>query len=633
MDFPHYNLIPKGYAANLEWRRNVLTEAANDPAFAASIKKMCAEDCLFYINGFAWTYDPRDQKVPNKPFITYSEFQDDAIEQVILAIDEGYDIAWPKSRTMGASWMGLSIFEWFWHFKNDLSFLLISRNEDYVDKKGNPKALFWKIDFIHRNQPRWLLPTGRHLGGKDPNRKLLHLENADTKSVIDGESTTGDAGRGDRRTAMFIDEHAAFALDDGFKVLKSSRDTSKCRIFNSTPQGGNNAFYEVVHNSSAKVYRMHWSKHPDYNKGLYSSEQVDGIYQLKRLDDFFGVCKTMRKEWDDPKDFIFPEEYPFILDGRMRSPWYDNECSRCVSDQEIAQELDIDFLGSDFQFFDQDFIMVLVREYCMPPMMKGHIRFDPKTLEPKGFEPDINGPLSLWFNVAGSGELLTDLSFFEDGKYGLGSDISLGTGASNSVTVIVDLTTGKKIASWKDSKTGPKDFCDITIALAKWANKGHMIWDASGGTGRVFTQHLLEERKYRNIYYRRSEGKVRERISDQPGYFLNAEDRAVLLDDYRSKLSKRAYINPSEAGMMETLQFVCEPGGKVSHSASLNSQDPTGARTAHGDEVIADALASRLLTLKKSEVTAEKKKAPWMSPAWRFEQEEIAKREAEIEDW
>ncbi len=634
--FPHYHLVPKDYVKNLKWRKEIIKACGKDPELAAAVRLMCAEDCLFYFNAFLWTYDPRDSAVPNKPFITYAEFQDEAIEEAIDAITEGYDVAWPKSRTMGASWMGLSVFEWFWHFKRNLSFLLMSRNQDYVDLPGNPKSLFWKIDFIHMNQPQWLLPTGRYLGLKDPNRRALHLRNADTNTVIDGESTTGDAGRGDRRTAMFIDEHAAFEVKDGFKVMNASRETSRCRFFNSTPQGANNAFYEVVHNSAARIFRMHWSIHPEYNRGLYTSIKTGKGYKVqvlgKPFEQFYGVVKTRRKSWNSARSFRFPEDYPFILDGKLRSPWYDTECARCVTTQEIAQELDIDFLGSAYQFFDQDFIKTLMKEYCVPYILRGRVTYDTETLNPYSFEMDDQGPLFLWFNLPGDGSVLTDKGCLDGRRFGLGSDVSHGTGASNSVTSIVDLDTGRKVAVWRNPHTDPVAFADETVALAKWFNKGFMVWDASGPSGRSFTNRVMLK-NYTNIYYRRSEGRVRERISDQPGFFLNSEDRAVLLREYRIKLQDRIYINPSETGMKETLSFIVEPGGKVVHSASINSIDPTGAREAHGDEVIADALASRLLSLQSSDLPQQTPIAPWMSPAWRMRKEEEEALALSIEDW
>lgn len=634
VEFKHYDLVPKDYYENIEWRRAVLHDAAEDPDFAAAIRHMCSEDLLFYINGFCWTYDPRDTVSPAKPFITYSEYQDDALAVAVDGIERGYDVAWPKSRTMGASWMGLTVFEWLWHFREALSFLLVSRNQDYVDQSGNPKSLFWKIDFLHKNQPKWLLPTGRWLGQRDPCRKSLHLRNADNGSVIDGESTTGDAGRGDRRTAMFIDEHAAFELNEGFKILRSSRDTTRCRFFNSTPQGAHNAFYEVVHNSGAKVFRMHWSKHPEYARGLYTSVRAEsGEYELKVVDEGWrGWVDTMRKGWDGSRRFRFPLEYPFILDGRIRSPWYDAECARCVSDQEIAQELDIDFLGSDYQFFDHEFIEILIREYCIKPIHVGELSFDSMSLEPRGFMQKEGGPLHLWFPVTGSGNILDGKKSLSGGMYAIGADVSFGTGASNSVASIVDRQAGRKIGVWRSPDLDPERFCDEVIALAKWFNDAFLIWDATGAAGRSFTKRVID-RRYSKIYYRRNEERTRSRVSDQPGYYMTPEDKTVLLRDYRGKLQDRKFINPSESGMQECLQFIVQSGGKVEHSKAANSQDPTGARDAHGDEVIADALASRVLSFSSKELKSEEKSIPWMSPAWRFREEARAKLVGSVVDW
>jgi hypothetical protein len=250
---PHYELVPKELSANLHFRKKVLELGKTDPSKAKELRRMCSEDLLFYVNVFCWTFNPRDQpQNPVIPFITYEEFQDEAMLNIADCVQVGEDFSIPKSRAMGASWMGLTVFEWFWHFKNNLTFLMISRTAKLVDEVGNSDTLFWKIDFLHKYQPRWLLPKGRELLDKDPSRKAFHLYNMDTGSTIDGESTTGDASRGGRRTAMFIDEHAAFNLNDGFRVLRATRDTTNCRGFNSTPQGAANAFYEVVHETAAR---------------------------------------------------------------------------------------------------------------------------------------------------------------------------------------------------------------------------------------------------------------------------------------------------------------------------------------------------------------------------------------------
>lgn len=606
---PHYDLVPKSFDTNLAWRQEILEMAGRSPAAAAQLRQMCSEDLLFYVNAFCWTYDPRSESSV-VPFITY-EFQDRAMLTILDCIRTGCDFAMPKSRDMGASWMGLTVFEWEWHFRPNLSFLLVSRNEDYVDKRGNPKSLFWKIDFLHRYQPNWLLPEGRWLGDSDPNRKLLHLGNADNGSIIDGESTTGDAGRGDRRTAMFIDEHAAFELNDGFRVLRATRDTTKCRGFNSTPQGSNNGFYEVVHKTAAKVIRLHWSEHPEKARGLYTTDERTGNVRL--LDDFRGKVEVRRRE-GGTQTVQFPEAYPFELDKdrpKLRSPWYDNECARCVSNTETAQELDIDFLGSDYPFFDPKFIDMLSRRYCRDPMLIGDIEYDPESLVPKRFVENPKGKLCLWLPLGPNGVPARDRQFV------LGSDISAGTGASNSVSCVADRRTGEKVGVLRSPHLRPTSFAEYSIALGRFFNKAYMVWDASGPTGKVFTQRVINA-AYGNIYFRRNEKKVTRQISDEPGYYLNAQAREALLEDYRSALSDHRYINRSAQGMAECLQFIRKPGGTIEHSAAANSQDPSGARTAHGDEVIADALACLGLSEVQEKAKADAPKEPVGSLAWRM---------------
>jgi hypothetical protein len=614
-DSPHYSLVPKDLQRNVRFREELLREAASDPSSAAQIATMCSEDLLFYVAGFCWSYDPRS-KLKVVPFIPYG-FQEEAMLSLQAAVEQGRDVAMPKSRDMGASWMGLTVFEWFWHFQANLSFLLVSRNEDYVDKRGNPKSLFWKIDFLHQWQPRWLLPRGRWLGDKDPGRKKLSLVNAENGSVIDGESTTGDAGRGDRRTAMFIDEHAAFELDSGFKVLRATRDTTNCRVFNSTPQGAHNAFHKVVHDTAAQVLRLHWSSHPLKNRGLYT---VGADREVELLDDFRGLVKVRDKSGGE-REVAFPENYPFTTDGTpgaVRSPWYDNECSRCVSKQEVGQELDIDFLGSDYPFFDHEFIRLLIEEYGSAPVSSVNVEFDRETLRPKRVVEDYEGLLNLWIELDGDGKPPADMEFV------VGVDVSAGTGASNSALSIADRKTGEKVAVLKTPNMRPHPFAELVVSICYLFNGAYLVWDASGPTGQTFTKCLIAA-GYPEIYYRRREDKVSQKVTDNPGYFLNPAARATLLEDYRAALADRKFINRSKPGLNECLQFIRRPDGGVEHSAAANTQDPSGARTAHGDEVIADALCSLGLLERKVVEKAEKPSAPEGSLAWRRKQRQEAK--------
>ena len=541
--------------ANLKWRRDMLALARNDVKHRASLRKMCAEDLLFYINAFCWTYDPRLEN-PMVPFLTY-DFQDETLLDLNDAVGKR-DICIKKSRDMGASWMLCALFEWRWHFKHGQSFLLVSRNEDYVDKPGNSKSLFWKIDYLIRNQPGWLLPRYT--------RTALRLTNEDNGSAIDGESTTGDVARGDRRTAIGMDEFAAFDVDAGYKALASTRDATKSRIFNSTPDGVGNAFYDVAHSDAVKQIVLHWTKHPVKAQGLY----IGG-------------------------------------DGKPKSPWYDAECKRCIHPQEIAQELDIDFQGSDFQFFDPKEIDRLVMQCCRPPSFVGDLNFDPATSQPKSFVQRPGGPLRLWCGVDASGQVAHDRG------YVIGADISAGTGSSNSVLSIADRNTGEKVGELVTPNLRPDELARYAVALCKWfhdaeGNGAFIIWEAPG-PGRNFGDVVIEL-GYRHVYWKTKEESIARNTTPVPGWWPVKDAKRAVFGDYRRALLDGRFINRSREAMSELREIVYTANGSIEHSKATRTIDPSGARDNHGDRPTADALCCYALARRAPAIALREEIVP-----------------------
>jgi hypothetical protein len=83
--------------------------------------------------------------------------------------------------------------------------------------------------------------------------------------------------------------------------------------------------------------------------------------------------------------------------------------------------------------------------------------------------------------------------------------------------------------------------------------------------------------------------------------------------------------------MVECLQFIRKPDGSIEHSAAANSQDPSGARTAHGDEVVADALACLGMSEQHICHRAEEPDVPHGSLAWRMRQKQLAASAAAVD--
>lgn len=579
--------MPKTLGANMAKRREILKAAAGSAALRWQLKDACSKDIDFWVNCFAFTYDPRNEQSV-VPFVTYP-YQTEAMEELVSAIRHKDDVGIKKSRDMGASWINLTVFYWMFHFFEMQTFLMFSRNEAYVDASGDPKSLFWKIDFLRQHEPAWLKPN--------VTRRQMHIGNDDNGSTIDGQSTTKDAGRGDRRRAALIDEFASFDPVMSYEVLSATRDMTDCRIFNSTPKGSANAFYDVIHKMNCRIIEMHWSKHPQKAQGLYTSEREDARkpWKLKLLSDWRGIVNVRMIGDAQQRAVRFPEEYPFILDGKTRSPWYDLQCSRCATPAEIAQELDIDFLGSDYQFFDSRAIENYKMLYCRDALLVGDLAYNFDTYEPTGFSLSSKGFLEMWMQLDGGHVRRED-------KFVIGVDVAAGTGASNSAACVYSLKLNEKVAEYANPNILPADFANFITALGWFFNEALIVPDRSGPTGEVFVKRL-QDNGYSNIYRRHNEKKIGRETVNEYGIFLNPAAKTSILHEYRAAIADNTIINRSERAMDECLQFICKMDGTIEHAASANAKDPTSARSAHGDLVIGDALAA--LALKDPNVQTE----------------------------
>lgn len=568
-----YRNVPgyKTKRGNLLFRRKVLELAFEKEDFAQQLWIMCSRDLLFYINTFCFTYDPRlvPDKIPEIPFITY-DFQDVAFDDIVSAIRKKYDQLTEKSRTMGASWMYLMVFLWMFLFLDKpAAFRLLSRNEDLVDKDEDPDCLFWKILFTLTHLPKFLQPEYNYVH--------LHMKNYDNNSTIDGCTTTSDAVRGGRCTALFPDEFAA--VPDGAGMLAATTAVTKCRLFNSTHHGAGTAFYRLSVGDINKLV-LHWSIHPLYKLGLYYSV---GKKLIRCDDEFKGEVQIHDKK------YIYPDNYPFILDGKLRSPYYDDYCARAGHPMEVAQELDMDPFAADFQFFTGTLIPDIETEDVRPPYHEGMLEFDEDSLDALEFVEGKNGPLKLWIHPDMYGMFPVDL------QVGVGVDVSAGTGASNSARSYVNLRTGEKIAEYVDPWIKPEAFAKVGIAMNRWFNDAFEVPDGAG-PGRTYCDELISL-GYRNLYFRRDEVGLRKRVSDKPGVFLNPKEKMAIFGKYRRALKEKSFIQRSHEANQECLAYIHIGGNKIEHTTAVKSVDPSGAGDSHGDRCVADACANKSLEL------------------------------------
>lgn len=537
LNTPYYNLVPKDTLENLKFRRRLIQEAGSSEASAEEIWIMCARDPLFWINAFLWIYEPRTPAI--LPWITWA-FQDEGIAETYDAIGV-HDILHEKSRDMGLSWMNLACVTHRWQFFENYNFLLVSRKDDLVDKSDDPDALFWKVDFLLAKQPSFLKPKiieKIHRADK----KLL---NPETGSIIAGEATTGDIGRGGRRTAILLDEFAMVANSQD--VLNSTAANTNCRIFNSTPRGQGNAFHTMASDGKTKKCTWHWSRHPLHAQGLY----IDAIT------------------------------------GKPRSPWYDEECRKLGNNPAaIAQELDINYQGSGYPFFNGDELEKIKARVVLPPTFEGDVAYDNIGLE--SGQPNFKitqrfgGTLKLWNLLDARGEPIP-------GDYGLAVDISGGTGASNSVIKGGNRRTGRQVLEFVSPFIRPEKLAEIAVSIAYWLN-AFMIWERNG-PGRIFQDRVIEL-GFRNFYYKKNLTSIEKTQTKTPGWWTAKESKEAMLGDLRAGLSDGSIIILSPEFYDEAKQYVTDPQKGPTHQKALGGggMDSSGAADQHGDRVIAAGL-------------------------------------------
>lgn len=573
-----YLEVPKDPAENLRYRIALREKAARDKKLQKAIISACREDTLFFFNAFCYLFEPRPR--PRIiPLITWPHQ-----EPFVLALDEhlGYrDIGIEKARGEGASWMVLMKFfkEWVFH-PAPIAFGLVSRNESAVDTPNDPDCLMWKLDFQLKKLPNWMRPRAQ--------RSLSDhsLTNLDNGATIVGYSATGDVASGGRKTAFLMDELAKFPKGADREAMDSTFPVTDCRILVSTPKGSSGAYYDAMHEESsmAKII-LDWKDNPTRNRGLYRLEKGE----IVEIDPVNNPLPAGYREEANTRIFPKLKSRGFNLEGTTRSPWYDKQCVRPgATPQSIAQELDRDYGGSGFRYFDEELISKL-KENIRAPLTRGMLAYDPEELTPRWMHNE-NGELHLWIRIGLDGQPPA-------GQYVVGCDVAAGTGgdfSSNSVACVIDKLSGEQVAEFATRHMRPDRFAEWAIALAKWFHGAYLIWESNGPPGRTFTNTVMEHH-YGNIYFRTVKEQIGNKRTKKPGWHSSPGDKSELLGGVSEgglhAAAESGALKIRSAPLLEECKQYAFENGKVAHVKSLRTQDEAAKGESHGDRVIAAGVA------------------------------------------
>jgi len=134
------------------------------------------------------TSDPRNADVGlpvTVPFVLFPK-QAEFIDWLVERWKGREDGLVEKSRDMGLSWLCVSIAATLWLFNPGIVIGFGSRKEEYVDRIGDPKSLFWKLREFINNLPIEFQPSGWNADKHAPFMRVLNPEN--------GAAIVGEAG-------------------------------------------------------------------------------------------------------------------------------------------------------------------------------------------------------------------------------------------------------------------------------------------------------------------------------------------------------------------------------------------------------------------------------------------------------
>lgn len=269
------------YAKVWEWRVKTLAKIRANPGSIDIFKEYYRHNPGTFISHWGSTFDPRNADIglpTTIPFILFDK-QDDWCDWLIAHWRNREPGLTEKSRDMGVSWLSVGMACTLCLFNNGISIGFGSRKEEYVDKLGDPKSLFWKARMFMKTLPvdfrgGWNIKTNA------PHMRLTFPESG---STITGESGDG-IGRGDRKTIYFVDESAY--LERPELVEASLSATTNCRIDISSAHGMANPFAQKVHGGKHDVFTLHWRDDPRKDpsiKFMYKG-QMRNWYEKMELD-------------------------------------------------------------------------------------------------------------------------------------------------------------------------------------------------------------------------------------------------------------------------------------------------------------------------------------------------------------
>lgn len=542
-DLPKEFRVPLGLGDLLSWRVEVLDSAGRDAGFRRDLLYLLGHSVSLMFDLVYWTRDQRDRRTPDRPFVLWP-FQEDLLkmweDHLHNASDRGgWDLGHLKSRDMGVTWTFTGWSLWNWRFTRGFEGLLGSKVEDYVD---NPslKSHFGKIRYNLQYFPEWLLPEGFDLryGGKHIRHMLI--TNPENGNVLEGEATNPDFGRGGRYSVALIDEFATW--DNAEAAWTSLGDTCDFRLVVFTPKGTGHYSYELYEMGRTAFFNIGWWFHPEKGRGV---------------------------EFDDH--------------GKRTSPWYRQQLDRRTP-KEVAQEIDMEFLGSGSPVFDLlilgDFRKLII-DRIKADEYGDFYEFEHIMEESSGHrvkwnqvERDSTTVLQAYLGHSHQGEMgLRIWSDYEPGwdhRYLVSIDVATSTEGGDYTTIdVLDKMTWAQVAQYR-GQVQADVAGEIAYDLHLRYGRAFIIPEANS-YGAVVIKVLRDFLTYHvtdYMYRAQTHNRRGEKKSDKLGFWTTSVSKPLGISKIKSALRERSIEINSLQTILEMMHFEHENESKMGRMAA-----------------------------------------------------------------
>jgi len=461
---------------NLSKRERILVDSYDDPGVQEALVEKCKEDITFFFNFFLWTYNPK-LKPYHFPFQLFPA-QAQVVRWIHEDIQAGRGTLCEKSRDWGATYIYLGIFLYHFLF-GEFEGLLLSLRQDEVDNP-TPSSLFAKLRYMAQRLPWWMLPQEWQF--RKHGAVFLRFVNPDNGNTIVGQATTEDAGRSGRKTAVLVDEYASIRNRIGEGMERSLRYTTDSLHRLSTPKGVN-LFKQIRDKRPCRVITCHWTQDPRKCEGLYyRNRHGDKIpcdnLPYERRSAYGNYITTTGTE----------TEY------KLRSTWYDREERAAITKRDLAQEVDIKYIGSGYCRFDAE--MLESKSKLVRDGARGYLVEEDGEVVFREAGPEHEFEVEIW-------EFPQDPPFHHRSVGGVDTAEGLEHGDFCSADILTRNIRGDHATHaaalhghWK-----PDIFADKLDLLGRFYDAGAWLCIERNKDGLAVILRLLNQLNYTNIYH------------------------------------------------------------------------------------------------------------------------------------